>query len=133
MEDTIINDASLVCERLLNSEEHAVEDAVPQVAFDAAELIGKLVDTLQAAQTALSQALQHSEKTDKFVQQVAGLSIWGYGKDDGTVYEECETPSEGTDDSHTCLMELIEQARGICNSPVRTASNANKDCTPQQE
>jgi hypothetical protein len=48
-----------------------------------------------------------------FVDQVAGLRIWSHDKDDGSPYAEGEKPSWGFIDSHDCLMNLIEQARGI--------------------
>lgn len=105
--------AERICERLLDSEEHACESAVPGVAEDAVEVIKRFSTALQATQTALSQAMQHSEKAGALVDTVAGFKIWHYGQLDGTPYEECEEPSEGYCDSHTCLMDIIEQARGI--------------------
>ena len=42
----LLADCSTICTRLLDSEEHAVESAVPQVAEDAAELIQRLSDEL---------------------------------------------------------------------------------------
>ncbi|MDG1581044.1 hypothetical protein [Pseudomonas sp. GOM6] len=48
-----------------------------------------------------------------FVDQVAGLSIWDYDKDDGQPYSETEEPEDGYMDSHNCLMGLIEQARDV--------------------
>ncbi|WP_341744733.1 hypothetical protein [Azonexus hydrophilus] len=106
-------EAESICKRLLDSEEHAVEAAIPEVAEDAVEVINRLDAALKATQVALSQAMQHSEKAGKFVEQIAGLSIWDYGKNDGTPYKECEYPSDGHVDSHCCLMDLVEQARLI--------------------
>lgn len=68
---------------------------------------------LHATQVALSQAMQHVEKAGKFVDQIAGLSIWDHDQNDGAPYEECEEPEEGYLDSHRCLMNLVEQARLI--------------------
>ena len=79
---------------------------------DAADLI-RLTSDLKTTSVALSQAMQHSEKAGKFVERIAGLSIWGYDKDDGTPYKECEEPSDGYLDSHCCLMDAIKEARGI--------------------
>lgn len=43
METQTLNErADLICERLLDSEEHAVEAAIPPVAEDAVELIRQL-------------------------------------------------------------------------------------------
>lgn len=105
--------AKSICERLLDSEEHAVEAAIPDVAEDAVAAITRLSAALAATQVALSQAMQHSEKPGKFVERIAGFSIWDYDKNDGTPYEECEEPGDGYLDSHCCLMESIEEAREI--------------------
>lgn len=105
-----------ICDRLLDSEEHAGESAIPAVAEEAAEEITRLAKALTATQVALSQAMAHSEKTGKLVVQVAGLSIWDYDKNDGTPYEECDEPGDGHLDSHCCLMSTIEDAREILAS-----------------
>ncbi len=107
------SDAEDICKRLVDSEEHAVEAAVPEVAFEAAEVIKRLSGALKATQLALSQTMQYAEKTDKFVHQVRALSIWEYDQNDGTPYDECDEPDDGFLDSHTCLMGLIEQARAL--------------------
>lgn len=44
-----------------------------------------------------------------FVEKVAGLKLWGETDENGASFE----PSDGVDDSHSCLMELIEEARCI--------------------
>ena len=106
-------EAQNVCQRLLDSEEHAVDAAIPEVAEDAVEIIARLQAALVATQTALSQAMQHGETANKFITRVAGLSMWSYSKDDGTPCDECEEPSEGFIDSHCCLMSLIEEARKL--------------------
>lgn len=49
------------------------------------------------------------------VSRIAALSIWGFDNDAGKPYDECEEPDEGFNDSHTCLMELIEDARKVLN------------------
>lgn len=46
-----------------------------------------------------------------FTQQVANLSKWG------CTDAETEEPSEGTDDSHSCLMDLIDDARKVIAEP----------------
>ncbi len=104
-------DTESICRRLVDSEEHAVKAAVPEVAFEATEVIKRLSGALKATQSALSQAMQYAEKADKFVHQVGALSIWSYDRNDGTPYQECDEPADGFVDSHTCLMDLIEQAR----------------------
>lgn len=45
----------------------------------------------------------------QFVEQIAKLQKWGDGKDEN----EMNDPSDGTEDSHACLMDLIDQARDI--------------------
>lgn len=51
--------------------------------------------------------------TDAMVRRIAALSIWGFDNDDGEPYDECEEPDDGYNDSHTCLMGLIEEAREL--------------------
>ena len=112
-DSTVQSDIEDICKRLVDSEEHAVEAAVPDVAFEAAEVIKRLSGALKATQSTLSQTMQYAEKTDKFVHQVGALSIWEYDQNDGTPYDECDEPDDGFLDSHTCLMGLIEQARAL--------------------
>jgi len=97
-----------VCVRLLDSEEHAGEAAIPAVAADAADMITRLSTALHATQTARSGAMQYSEVAGRFVQQVAGVGIWDY--DD---LNEIVRPTEGFLDSHCTLMELVNEARGL--------------------
>jgi hypothetical protein len=59
----------------------------------------------------------------RFVHALAGLSIWSYDRKDGTPYTECAEPADGFLDSHTCLMQLIEEARQI-NSTAPVAPSA---------
>lgn len=47
-------------------------------------------------------------KLVQFIEQVAQLQKWGGGSN-----EMEDAPSDGTDDSHACLMDLIDQARDI--------------------
>lgn len=75
-----------------------------------AELRAKLGELL-AAPKAVPDAAATAQA--QFVDQVASLKIWSYDKYDGTAYAECEEPADGFLDSHTCLMDLIEQARQI--------------------
>lgn len=98
-ESDAITQAEQICERLVDSEEHAVEAAVPEVAFEAAEVIRRLLSTI--------------ERQRKFVEEVAGMSIWDYDRDDGTPYKECEEPGDGYLDSHCALMALVEEARKL--------------------
>jgi len=60
-----------------------------------------------------------SEKNQDFINKVANLLVWGYDKDDGSTYEECEEPDDGYEDSHNALMALIEQARDILKQGER--------------
>ena len=99
-------EAATIRDRLQDSEEHATESAIPEVAEDAAELIAKLA-------TALAVAEQRADTAEKFVGRVAGLSVWDCDMDDGTPYAECEEPADGYEDSHNALMGLIEDARKI--------------------
>ncbi len=48
-------------------------------------------------------------KLVRFVEQVADLKKWG----DTAGQNEMDEPSDGMEDSHTCLMDLIDQARDI--------------------
>lgn len=112
-QESLPRDAKEISDRLLDSEEHSGESAIPEVAEDAAEMISRLSTALLATQSTLSMAMQRAEKPGEFVEQVASLSIWDYAQPDGSSYKECERPSEGHVDSHCSLMELIVQARAI--------------------
>jgi len=61
-------DAEIICKRLVDSEEHALEAAIPPVAEEAVETINRLSSALAATQHALSQAMQHSETANKLVE-----------------------------------------------------------------
>ena len=51
-----------------------------------------------------------------YVTYEPGLTVNVLGDNDaGKPYAECEEPDEGFNDSHTCLMELIEDARKVLN------------------
>lgn len=54
----------------------------------------------------------------KFAAHIARLNIWDYGNDDGSAYKECDEPSDGYLDSHTCLMDMIETARRMLEKPA---------------
>ena len=97
-----------LCQRLLK-----MQTVDQEVIKDAVKALERLKSGLKATQTTLSTTMQHVEAANKFVGQVAGLSIWGHDQDDGTPYEECDDPSDGTVDSHECLMNLIEEARRL--------------------
>lgn len=67
----------------------------------------------------------------KFTTHLASLNIWDYGKDDGSNYQECEEPSDGYLDSHTCLMDLIETARRITGDQSESASKDEESITDE--
>jgi hypothetical protein len=52
------------------------------------------------------------EKATRFVQSIASLKQWGEPDGQGRPFE----PSDGIEDSHTCLMALIEEARTLVGS-----------------
>lgn len=54
-------------------------------------------------------AMPQTTAADTFVERVAALKKWGEPDEDGEPFE----PSDGVDDSHSCLMDLIDEARGI--------------------
>ena len=54
----------------------------------------------------------------QLVEQIAGLSIWGFDNNDGEPYAECDEPSDGYLDSHYALMDMIENARRILKTEV---------------
>ena len=67
----------------------------------------------QAAKQAAALRAPQQPSPEDFVSRVAGLSIWDYDQNDGTPYQECEEPTAGYLDSHTALMDLIEEARRL--------------------
>ncbi len=98
-----------ICDRLLDSEEHATENAIPDVAEDAATVIHRLYRLLGQAESEKQNLVPQRDEAIDFVRQVSTLSKWGGDPAEA----ECENPSEGTDDSHECLMNLIDEARKI--------------------
>lgn len=67
-------------------------------------------------QTVIDEALENR----RFVNTIAGMSIWGFDKDNGDRYEECNEPDDGESDSHMALMGLIEDARKLkVNGPAQ--------------
>lgn len=90
---------------------------------------GMLEKEIRRLQAELSLSKQREKEVMAFAQCVANLSIWGYGTDDGDVYKECEEPSDGYLDSHTCLMSLIERARAI--ELGSESGNCTNDLIPQ--
>jgi hypothetical protein len=58
-----------------------------------------------------------------FVEKVSCLKKWGEMDDEGQPFE----PSDGVDDSHSCLMDLIDEARGLlaCQPQPIEPGNAN--------
>lgn len=67
----------------------------------------------QVQQPALPEQHALTAKLGQFLGQLAGLRIWSYDMEDGTPYKECDEPSDGFLDSHTCLMETILEARAL--------------------
>lgn len=63
-------------------------------------------------------------KYTEFVDRIAELQKWEYSNDSAGHVGECEPPSDGYDDSHSCLMNLIEEARelsGMSKRPIVTS------------
>ena len=139
---------SAMCMRLVGSEEHGTEAAVPNVAEDARDLIERMAvemarirEMVRILHTALDEAstslddfsarnpddarpyqgeidagkrllagtMPPPTAADAFVERVAALKKWDEPDEDGEPFE----PSDGLDDSHSCLMDLIDEARGI--------------------
>lgn len=50
-----------------------------------------------------------TERAVEMVKKIAAMKMWGEPDEDGKPFE----PSDGLEDSHSALMELIEEARGI--------------------
>lgn len=73
-----------------------------------------LLDTLEDANRLIS-ATQEDDvgrpagQLVKFIKQVAEFKKWG----DTAGHNETDEPSDGMEDSHSCLMDLIDQARNI--------------------
>ncbi len=110
-----LRQAEEIANRLLDSEEHAVEAAIPGVAEDASAMIGRLATALEHAQTALLQVKLRAAKAESFVRMIAGLRVWDHADEIGVPSEsdECDAPTEGHLDSHQCLMRLIQDARSL--------------------
>lgn len=102
-----------ILEQLMNSDEYNTDAAIPNVAYQAVDEINHLVSVHSEEVQALKDKV---EKLKQFITDVSELKMWGYDKDDGTPYEESEEPGEGYEDSHTCLMNFIEEARNILKS-----------------
>lgn len=98
-----------ICDQLLDSEEHATENAIPDVAEDAVTVIQRLYRLLGQAVSEKQNLVSQRDEAIDFVRQVSILKRWGCDPAES----ECENPSEGTDDSHECLMDLIYKARKI--------------------
>ncbi|WP_073666342.1 hypothetical protein [Pseudomonas aeruginosa] len=85
----------------------------------------------QAAKQAGTLRAPQQPSPDDFVSRVAGLSIWDYDQNDGTPYRECKEPTDGYLDSHTTLMDLIEEARRLeTQGPEATALYQFPDQSP---
>jgi hypothetical protein len=101
-------EVEVICARLLDSQEHASEEAIPQVAEDAAELLRKMHKETNRLKAENQSLVAQRDEAMRFVEQVARLKVWGCGE-----MKECARPSEGFMDSHDCLMGLIHQARNV--------------------
>lgn len=60
-------------------------------------------------------ASKHSE----FVDRISELKMWDYSNDSPGHFGECAPPSDGYDDSHSSLMNLIEEARVLTGKSKR--------------
>lgn len=98
-----------ICARLVDSEEHAVESAIPPIAEDAVDLIRRLASALAEAKAASA----NHDGMQKLVRQLASFALWDYSSEDGTPYKECEPPADGFLDSHQTLMRCITEARKL--------------------
>lgn len=58
-------------------------------------------------------------KRQEFADRVADLKMWDFSNDSPGHFGECAPPSEGYDDSHCCLMNLIEEARELTGKAKR--------------
>lgn len=57
------------------------------------------------------------ERTLDLVERLAGFTLWGEPGPAGEPFE----PTDGLEDCHSTLMDLIAEARGICESAKRPA------------
>lgn len=87
---------------------HYDECEVPEGTIDSHECLMDLIENARAC----TGDTEHKSVAD-FRDRIARLSIWDWANDNGEVYKECEMPDEGHDDSHTCLMDLIIEARQL--------------------
>jgi len=103
-------DAAATLEDSANGEEGDVHMAT--LALDLHIGAPIVVEAPTVTEAAMLRLISERDEALSFVEHVAGLGICGYDKNDGTPYRECPEPSDGYLDSHCCLMELIETARG---------------------
>ena len=66
-------------------------------------------DEIDAGKRLLAGTMPPPTAADAFVERVAALKKWDEPDEDGEPFE----PSDGLDDSHSCLMDLIDEARVI--------------------
>lgn len=59
--------------------------------------------------TRITDGENRQEKALAVLEKIAAFKKWGEPNDDGEPFE----PSDGVDDSHVCLMDLIDEARAI--------------------
>ena len=72
--DKTLQDAEDTCRRLLDSEEHAVESAVPQVAYDAVDVIhGLMGNATNPAEQTLDEAKTALKEGKEFLAGLAGI------------------------------------------------------------
>lgn len=71
------------------------------------EIAGKIMRSL--GWTVLAPDAARKDPARLFVERVAELKKWGEPDSEGKAFE----PSDGLEDSHTCLMDLIDDARDV--------------------
>lgn len=59
--------------------------------------------------TRITDGLTQQEKAVAMLKKIAALKKWSEPNDDGEEFEPCD----GADDSHECLMDLIDEARAL--------------------
>lgn len=78
--------------------------------WDLLQHVRQLKAVAQAQDTQAQEMAENVvEQSRAFVKRIASLKKWGEPDENGNSFE----PSDGLDDSHSCLMELIDEARGI--------------------
>lgn len=85
--------------------------------WDLLQHVRQLKAVAQAQDTQAQEMAENVvEQSRAFVKRIASLKKWGEPDENGKPFE----PSDGLDDSHSCLMDLIDEARVI-------STHASKD------